>query len=99
ASYLPNGTPGYEENDPPANLDLAGKTVSENAPDATVGVLSATDPNAGDAVSFSIVPGGDGAQFVIAGDELRVGPVGLDFEAGATRSVTVRVTDAHGSFV
>ncbi|MFN0053350.1 MAG: lamin tail domain-containing protein [Planctomycetales bacterium] len=98
ASYRLHGTPGYEENDYPTNLTLSGTTVSENDPDALVGTLSAIDMNSGDTVAFSIVPGGEGGQFVIFGNELRVGSAGLDYEAGATRQVTIRATDRGGLF-
>ena len=99
ASLKPNGTPGVDEHLPPENLALKGKTVSENAPFAVVGTLSATDADVGDTATFSILPGGDAGQFVIVGNELRVGSTGLDYEAGATRSITIRATDSFGLFV
>jgi Ca2+-binding RTX toxin-like protein len=85
-------------NDTPTNIALSGSTVAENAANAVVGTLSSTDQDAGDSFTYSIRPGGDGAQFAIVGNELRVGTTALDYEAGATRSVTVRTTDAAGAF-
>src|SRR4029077_16824992 len=83
-------------NETPSNIALVPNAVAENAANATVGTLSSTDPDAGNTFTYSIVAGGDGAQFAIAGNELRVGATALDFEAGATRSVTVRTTDQGG---
>ncbi len=99
ASYLIHGTPGYEENDYPTQINLSNATVPENAPNALVGLLSATDPNVGDVIAFSLLPAGDGSQFRLLGNQLRVGPVGLDYEAAATRSVTIRATDTGGLFI
>ncbi len=56
-------------------------------------MLAALDPNTGDALSFSILAGADGSQFQIVGNELRVGSAGLNFEAGNTRTVSVRASD------
>ncbi|MFG1359730.1 tandem-95 repeat protein [Xanthobacter pseudotagetidis] len=84
-------------NTAPTDLVLSNATVVENLAGETVGVLSATDPD-GDALSYSIQPGGDGALFTLEGNELRVGNQRLDFEAAATRSVTVRATDSKGAY-
>jgi hypothetical protein len=86
-------------NDPPTNLDISATSVVENVAGATVGVLSVTDPDIGDVITYTILPGADGALFTISGNELRVGGTGLDFEASPTRTVTVRATDFAGSFV
>ncbi|MEA3194555.1 MAG: hypothetical protein QOD26_2888, partial [Betaproteobacteria bacterium] len=86
-------------NDAPTNIALSANTVAENSANATVGTLSTTDVDAGDTFTYSIQPGGDGAQFVISGNSLKVGSTALDYEAGAIRSVTVRTTDAGGAFV
>lgn len=99
ASYLLHGTPGFEENDFPANLQLSSNTVSENLPGAIIGNLSATDPNFGDSVTFSLVPGFDASKFQVLGNTLRVGALGLDYEASATRQAIVRATDRAGLFI
>ena len=83
-------------NDAPTNVTLSAATVTENTPDTMVGSLSATDADAGETFIYSIVPGADAAQFAIEGSTLKVGAMGLDFEAGATRRVTVRATDQGG---
>ena len=83
-------------NEAPTDIGLDGNSVTENAAGAVVGTLSTVDPDAGDSFTYQILPGGDGAQFQIVGDQLRVGDAGLDFESGASRTVTVRSTDAGG---
>lgn len=82
-------------NEAPSLPALDTTSVDENATDALVGTLTSTDPDAGTTLTFSLVPGtGDthNDQFVVVGDRLRVRG-SLDFEAGATRSVRIRVSD------
>jgi hypothetical protein len=72
--------------------------VLENLPAATrVGQLSATDPDGNDTLVFSFAPNGnpDGL-FRLDGNQLLT-TAALDFEAGATRSVTLQVTDSAGN--
>jgi 2',3'-cyclic-nucleotide 2'-phosphodiesterase (5'-nucleotidase family) len=79
-------------------ITLTGAAVLETLPaDTLVGLLSATDPDAGDTFSFSFAPNGnpDGL-FRLDGDRLLT-TAPLDFEAAATRSVTLRVTDSAGN--
>ncbi|QCX26987.1 cadherin domain-containing protein [Nocardioides jishulii] len=82
-------------NEAPVGLALSSTTVAENVVDASVGTLSASDPDAGAFLTYALVAGaGDthNAQFAIAGSTLRT--VGaLDFEAGPTRQVRVAVSD------
>jgi hypothetical protein len=99
ASYVWSGTPGYEENDFPENLELSNQSVAEKMPNAKVGDLSADDPNTGDVVAFTLQPGADSALFTLVGHELRVGPVGLDHQQAAQRSVIVRATDLGGLYI
>ena len=78
-------------------LTLTGGTVLENLPaDTLVGQLSATDPDGNDTFVFSFAPNGnpDGL-FRLDGDRLLT-TAALDFEAGATRSLTLRVTGGDG---
>lgn len=87
---------------PPVAVMLSGSEVAENQPTATwVGNLSAVDPDVGETFTYSLVPGegdADNAVFVIIGNRLLIrGP--LDYEAGATRRVRVRATDAAGASV
>jgi uncharacterized delta-60 repeat protein len=76
----------------------ADALIAENAANVSVATFGTIDPDAGDAFRYSVRPGGDGADFRIVSNRLLVGPNGLDFEAAATRSVTIRTTDAAGSF-
>jgi Ca2+-binding RTX toxin-like protein len=85
-------------NDGPINLVISSDQVPENIPGVIIGALSVDDADTGDTVTFTIQAGPDSSLFTIVGDELRVGNLGLDFEAAATRTVTVRATDSHGAF-
>ena len=59
-----------------------------------VGAVSATDPDAGDSVTLSV----DDARFEIVGGQLKLKDgVSLDYEDGASVSVTVTATDVHGA--
>ncbi|MBR1212046.1 VCBS domain-containing protein [Bradyrhizobium sp. JYMT SZCCT0180] len=82
-------------NHTPTDISLVGSSIAENTTAGTVvGTLSGTDPDAGDILTFSVVnPNG---MFAINGNDLVVaGPI--DYEAGASQQVTVRVTDASGA--
>lgn len=80
-------------NEAPGAAALSGNTIAENAANATVGTLSAMDPE-GDNVTFSLTDNAGGA-FMLNGNALQT-TSGLDFEAGATRSVTVQARDTSG---
>ncbi len=86
-------------NRPPTAINVSANTVVENSPAGTlVGVLSASDPDYGDTFQFELVAGDgdvDNAAFTIAGDQLATA-ASFDFEASASRSIRVRVTDAEG---
>src|SRR5690606_5568689 len=88
-------------NDAPTDLTLDNTEVAEDAPVGTVvGVFTATDPDAGDTHSYSLVEGegdSDNALFIIASNTLVIAEA-LDFEAQESYSVRVRVTDAGGLF-
>ncbi|MDB5386405.1 MAG: Cadherin domain protein [Planctomycetaceae bacterium] len=88
-------------NGAPTNITLSSNTVSENVPNGLIGNLTATDPNPGDTATFSIQPGGQGSQFIIVGNQLKVGSTGLDFESlpQGMATVTIRATDSTGLFL
>lgn len=92
----------YVPNAAPTAVALSPQTIAENTgADAVVGQLSTTDSNAGDTFTYTLVSGtGDthNASFAIVGSQLTTA-VSLDYEAGPTRSVRVRSTDAGGLFV
>ncbi|HKB05004.1 MAG TPA: cadherin domain-containing protein, partial [Gemmataceae bacterium] len=83
-------------NQAPTNISLSATSVAENQPAGTVvGTLSATDPNAGDTHTFTLVSGTgstDNTSFTIVGNQLRTNAV-LNFEAQPSYSVRVRATD------
>jgi len=85
-------------NEPPFGLALSAASVAENRPVGTaVGTLSAGDPDAGDAVGFSLVPGAlDNSAFAVDGTTLRTGQM-FDFEAKHAYTVRVRATDHNGA--
>ena len=84
----------------PTGIALAQNSIDENVDSGSglnVGTLSATDIDAGDFFSYSIVGGVDAANFTLGGtndDELILTDGILDFESQSSYSVMVRVTDA-----
>jgi VCBS repeat-containing protein len=86
-------------NDTPTDLALSANTVAENATNgAVVGTVTGTDVDAGDTKSYSLTDTAGGrfainsstGQITVADGSL------LNYEAQASHSVTVRVTDAGG---
>lgn len=85
-------------NSAPTGITISSNALAENLSAATnVGTLAATEPDAGDKVTFSLVDDANGA-FRIASDGVSlVATRSFDFEAGPTSlDVTVRATDAGG---
>ena len=76
------------------SFSLRGPTVTENSTAGTlVASLETVDPDVGDTASYAIV-GGD-SNFEIVGDEIRVKTgADIDYEAAASHTFTVRVTDS-----
>ncbi len=84
-------------NDPPTDITLSNNTVDENQLAGTVvGVLGGTDPNVGDTLTFSLVPGAvDNSSFAINGTNLETN-ASFDYEVKNSYTVRVRVTDQGG---
>ena len=84
-------------NEAPTDLALNAAAIEENQDAGTaIGTLSASDPDAGDTLVFTLVPGeADNTEFTIDGTTLKSGTV-FDFETDASYSVVVRVTDTGG---
>ena len=86
-------------NEAPATLDLTGSTIAENTVSgATVGTLSATDPDANSTFTYALVSGTgstDNASFTITGSSLKAVNA-FDFETKSSYSIRVQVTDAGG---
>ncbi len=85
------------ENDAPTDIDLSAASIEEQAPPGTrVGLLSATDADSGDRHTFDLVDDGGGL-FAVDGADLEVAPGAiLNYETGATVTVTVKATDDGG---
>ncbi len=85
-------------NEAPTAVQLNDNTVEENsAIDTVIGQLTATDPDAGSSHTFELIAGDgstDNALFNISGNQLRTSSA-LNFEAKATYSIRVRVTDQN----
>ena len=86
-------------NERPTNILLSNQSVNENlAPGALVGLLNATDVDAGDSATYTLVNGSggfDNSQFKIVGNRLESN-ARFDFEKRDSYSVRVRATDAGG---
>ena len=82
----------------PSDIILSGATVSENAgANQAIGTLTATDANAGDTFTFTLVSGAvDNQFFNISGMTLRAND-SFNFEVKSSYSVTVRVSDNDGA--
>lgn len=83
----------------PSSVSLTGQQVPENSAVGTVvGTLSATDPEAGDTVTFSLVSGSgdaDNSFFLIQGSVLKTQAT-LNYESKNSYSIRVRATDSNG---
>ena len=83
-------------NEGPTDITLSGGSVDENAGGGTVVArLAVSDPDAGDAFSYSIE--GGSSEFEIVGNEIRVkAGADLDYDSAKSHDLTIRVTDAGG---
>ena len=86
-------------NESPFDVQLTPSVIDEQI-DTTgghpVGMLTASDPDAGETFSWHIVGGLDADVFRIDGDVLMIDDGALDFERQSNYDVRVRVTDANG---
>jgi hypothetical protein len=94
-----NDLPEIPGTNPPNNILLSNDQIEENElPNTLVGEFSTSDPDIGDAFTYSFIAGDgdtDNAAFTIVGDELRINDY-PDFEAKPTYSIRVRTTDSGG---
>ncbi len=89
-------------NDAPVNLALTGASVDENAANGTIiGNLTASDPDAGDTLTYSLTDNAGGRFAVDATTGVLSVADGslLDFETSPTQTIVSRATDANGAFV
>jgi hypothetical protein len=88
-------------NEAVTDLALNPSSIAENnAPNATVGTLSATDTDTGDTHSFTLVGGtgsADNGSFTIMSSTLKLTP-SADYETKNSYALRVRATDAGGLF-
>ncbi len=86
-------------NEPPTDIALSPSSVAENQPvNATVGTLSAADPDAGATFTFSLAstgpcPGTDNASFNIYNNTTLRTSASFNFESKSSYAICVRVTD------
>ncbi|SFJ71179.1 cadherin domain-containing protein [Planctomicrobium piriforme] len=83
----------------PASIALSNATIPENRQvGATIGKLSATDPDPRERLTFSLVSGPgstDNASFALVGSQL-ITTASFDYETKNSYSIRVRVTDSVG---
>ena len=91
-----------EKNAAPDDITLANSTIDENnAMDAVIGGLSASDANTSDTHTYSLVTGTgdtDNASFRISGSDLVADDV-FDFETKTSYSVRIAAEDSNGETV
>lgn len=87
-------------NEAPSAPVLDSNFISENADTSTniaIGSLSATDPDAGDSIGFSITGGDDADKFVVVGDELQFkSGQTIDRDVQSSYQLEVSATDSGG---
>jgi VCBS repeat-containing protein len=86
-------------NETPSIPTLSNQQIVENSPiNTVVGKLTATDPDLGDTLSYSLTTGEGSTNnnlFEIVGNELKL-KISPDFEANPNYAVRIKVTDAAG---
>jgi hypothetical protein len=88
--------PGYKKNKGPTDINLSNHSIDENKPGAIVGNLTASDPNNGDTVTFTL-SGIDNAYFEINDSKLKLkNTVSADYEKKTSYSITITATDSGG---
>ena len=95
----PDPSPPVQPNQAPVIVELSANAVVEGAAQGTVvGVVSATDPDAGDTLTYALVDDA-GGRFTIdpaSGTLMVADGALLDYESADLHGVMVQVTDAHG---
>ena len=75
-------------------MALSASTFAENAAGASIGTLSATDPDTGETFTYAI-SGTDKDSFELSGTTLKLkDTVSANFEADASYSITLTATDS-----
>lgn len=81
----------------PTDISLSALTFNEGiSANTTIATISATDPDAGDTFTFSLVSGTgstDNSSFTISGNQLKINSV-PDYETQNSYSIRIRATDS-----
>ncbi|HIB95395.1 MAG TPA: hypothetical protein EYO70_02445, partial [Candidatus Marinimicrobia bacterium] len=84
-------------NEAPSNITLSSRIIDDNSASGTlVGKLSASDVDAGDSHSYSLVAGDgstDNSNFTISGDSLKAATT-MDAESKKTHFIRIKVIDS-----
>ncbi len=81
-------------NESPSDVSLSATSVAENAAGASIGTLTATDPDVDETLTFSL-SGDDASSFEISGTTLKLlDSVSADYETKSSYSITVVATDS-----
>lgn len=89
------------QNEPPSASDAIFGLAENSANGTVVGSVTATDPDAGDSLTWTIASGNVGEAFTIESTNGQISvasSAALDFEAIPAFNLTVRVQDAGGEF-
>ena len=94
----------WEVNVAPTDISLSANTIAENGfPGQVIGILTATDANASDVITFSLASGeGDTDNSKFAIDKLSNNwrlktNVAFDYETNSQHSIRMRATDSGGN--
>ncbi|MGJ5238900.1 S8 family serine peptidase [Bradyrhizobium oligotrophicum] len=84
-------------NETPIDIALRGSSVAEDAAAGTVvGILSATDPDTNDMLSYELTADAGGRFAIVDGRLVVADGAALDFETNGSQEITVKVTDTGG---
>jgi YDG domain/Cadherin domain/Beta-propeller repeat/HYR domain len=93
--------PILNSSEAPSNIVLSATSVDENTPGGSViATLSATDPDIGDTLTFSMEPGAgsqDNVSFYVVDGALKTW-IYFDFETKSSYSIRLRATDSAGLY-
>ncbi len=86
-------------NEPPTSVSLSAQSVKDKAPAGTVvGIASATDPDAGETLTYALTDDAEG-RFAIdaaSGVVSVAADAGLDHQAAASHRIVIEATDSVG---
>jgi uncharacterized repeat protein (TIGR01451 family) len=84
-------------NEAPTDITLSNSSVDENMPaSAVVGTFSGTDPNPGDTLTFSLLPGEGNTYFSVYDGTILKARQTFDYETRKTYGISVLADDGNG---